>query len=262
MRNRHGDFIWYELMTSDVKGAQAFYKAILGWEIVDSEMPDMDYRLAFAGDFPIGGIMELPAEAAEAGGKPIWVGYIAVDDVDASIERILSAGGTLLMPATEIPEVGRFAMLLDPDGTPFYVMRGATDDISEAYAANKIGHCGWNELSAKNMDSAMEFYSAQFDWTMGLEMDMGPMGVYRFIERDGQGFGGIMQSHEQSPPLWSFYFRVADINSAVDKIEALGGKVVNGPSEVPGGDYIINGIDPQGVMFSLVGNRSNESPLT
>lgn len=256
MRNRHGDFIWYELLTTDVDQAQAFYRAIVDWEIVDSEMPGMDYRLVFAGQSPIAGLMRLPQEAIDAGGKPLWAGYIAVDDVDASVERIQKAGGSLQMPATDIPEVGRMAMVTDLDGIPFYVMRGATDEPSDAYAANKVGHCGWNELAAKNMSGAMEFYSEQFDWTMGFEMDMGPMGIYKFIERDGQGFGGIMQSSEQAgPPLWSFYFRVADIDAAVDKVNANGGKVLHGPAEVPGGDYIVNATDPQGVLFSLLGNR-------
>ncbi len=254
MRNRHGDFIWYELLTTDVDKAQAFYSAVVGWEIVNSEMPGMDYRLAFAGESPIGGLMRIPQEAIDAGGKPIWAGYIAVDDVDASIEKIVASGGQLLMPATQIPEVGRIAMLTDLDGIPFYIMRGATDEPSDAYAANKVGHCGWNELAAKDMSGAMKFYSEQFDWTMGFEMDMGPMGIYKFIERDEQGFGGIMQASDESgPPLWSFYFRVPSIEDAVEKVQALGGKVVHGPAEVPGGDLIINAIDPQGVLFSLVG---------
>ena len=263
MRNRQGDFIWYELMSTDVDKAQAFYSIVLDWEIVNSEMPDMDYRLAFAGESPIGGLMRLPQEAIEAGGKPIWAGYIAVDDVDASIVTIMEAGGQVLMPATEIPEVGRIAMVTDPDGIPFYIMRGATDEPSDAYEPNKIGHCGWNELAAKDMSSAMAFYSTQFNWTMGFEMDMGPMGTYRFIERDGQGFGGIMQASEGAgPALWSFYFRVRDIEEAAEKVKSQGGKVLHGPAEVPGGDYIINGLDPQGVLFSLVGQRQSGSELS
>lgn len=256
MRNRHGDFVWYELMTNDLDGAQQFYSAILGWTVADSGTPRMDYRLASADKAQIAGLMRLPQEAADAGGRPSWVGYIAVDDVDMSIERIVSAGGTLLLPATEILSLGRIAMLADLDGIPFYIMCGFADDLSTAYAENALGHCAWNELAAQDMQGAMRFYSEQFGWTMGFEMDMGDMGAYRFIERDGKGFGGINQAGERSaPPQWSFYFRVADIDAAVEQVSNRGGEIVQGPVEVPGGDYAVNGIDPQGVAFALVGKR-------
>jgi predicted enzyme related to lactoylglutathione lyase len=259
MRNQHGDFIWYELLTTDLKGAVKFYSAVLDWGVEDSGQPNMDYRLAFAEDAPIAGLMTMPQEAISAGALPIWVGYVAVDDVDLAVAKIEASGGSVQMPAFDVPEVGRMAMVMDADGIPFYVMRGATDDTSDSFALNEVGHCGWNELAAKNLDGAVKFYGEQFGWTKGFEMDMGDMGAYKFFEQKGNAIGGMMQANDNAgPAMWSFYFRVADIDAAAEKIAAAGGKILHGPAQVPGDDFAINGLDPQGVLFALVGRRTNK----
>lgn len=259
MRNQHGDFIWYELLTSDLDGAVQFYSAILDWGVEDSGQPDLDYRLGFAEEAPVAGMMKMPQEAINAGAQPVWVGYVGVDDVDLAVSKIQAAGGTVQMPAFEVPEIGRMAMVTDPDGIPFYVMRGATDDTSDAFTLDKVGHCGWNELAAKNLDGAVKFYGEQFGWSTGFEMDMGEMGFYKFFEQQGHAIGGMMQANENAgPAMWSFYFRVADIDKTAEKIIASGGKILHGPAQVPGNDFIINGLDPQGVLFSVVGTRKSE----
>lgn len=259
MRNQHGDFLWYELLTADLEGAVTFYKEVLDWEIEDSGHEAMDYRLGFAGEAPIAGLMTMPPEAISAGAKPAWVGYVAVDDVDQAVAKIQASGGSVQMPVFEVAQVGRMAMVSDPDGIPFYVMRGATDDSSDAFALDRVGHCGWNELAAKKLDGAVQFYSEQFGWRMGFEMDMGDMGFYKFFEQDGKAIGGMMQASENAgPPMWSFYFRVADIDTAAAKIGTAGGKILHGPAQVPGNDFIINGLDAQGVFFSVVGPRASE----
>jgi len=260
MRNQHGDFIWYELLTTDINAAVKFYKAVLDWEVEDAGHPDMEYRLAFAEDMAIGGMMTMPEEAISAGAQPVWMGYVGVDDVDAAVANIVAAGGRLQMPAFEVPEVGRMAMVMDSDGIPFYVMRGSTDDTSDAFALDKIGHCGWNELAAKNLDQAIKFYGEQFGWTTGFEMDMGSMGVYKFFEQKDNAIGGMMQANDNAgPAMWTFYFRVADIDAAGEKITAAGGKILHGPAQVPDNDFIINGLDPQGVFFALVGASASKS---
>jgi predicted enzyme related to lactoylglutathione lyase len=232
---------------------------VLDWGVEDSGQPNMDYRLAFAEDAPIAGLMTMPQEAISAGALPIWVGYVAVDDVDLAVAKIEASGGSVQMPAFDVPEVGRMAMVMDADGIPFYVMRGATDDTSDSFALNEVGHCGWNELAAKNLDGAVKFYGEQFGWTKGFEMDMGDMGAYKFFEQKGNAIGGMMQANDNAgPAMWSFYFRVADIDAAAEKIAAAGGKILHGPAQVPGDDFAINGLDPQGVLFALVGRRTNK----
>jgi uncharacterized protein len=260
MSNRHGDFIWYELLTSDAGAAQAFYGDIFGWTARDSGQSAMDYRLLKASDGDVGGLMQINDEMKAGGARPVWLGYIAVDDVDASVASITRAGGSAQMPAMDVPKVGRIAMMTDPQGAPFYVMRGASDQESHAFAYDRprLGHCAWNELATSDRPAAMTFYAGQFGWKKDGEMDMGPMGAYEFVRRGAvEGmFAGVMTKPAEMPvSLWTYYFRVADIDEAVSRTKARGGKIAHGPVEIPGGDFAVNAIDPQGAMFAFVGPR-------
>ena len=257
MANKHGDFIWYELITSDADAAREFYGAVLEWTVADSGMPGMDYRIINAPEHSVGGMMAITQDMADHGARPAWVGYIAVDEVDKCVESVVSGGGHTLMPAMDIPEVGRIAMVTDPQGAPFYVMKpgGDGESLAFAYDQPRIGHCAWNELVTSDQQAAWHFYGMRFGWVKDGAMDMGAMGSYDFI-RHGAMVGAIMKgTAEMGPPHWNHYFRVADIDAAKTAVEGSGGTVINGPHEVPGGDYVINGIDPQGAHFALVGKR-------
>ena len=143
MPNQHGEFIWYELSTDNADAAQHFYGAILGWRVTDSGQPNMDYRILHARDEntgewrPIGGLMALTEEMKQCGARPLWLGYIGVNDVDRAVAKVTELGGSVQMPATDIPDVGRLAMVTDPQGTPFYVMRGNSDEASLAFASDR-----------------------------------------------------------------------------------------------------------------------------
>lgn len=263
MINKHGEFIWYELCTPDADGAQAFYSAVIGWDIADSLTPDMDYRIVHATDdengerVPVGALAQLSDEMQVCGAQPVWLGYIAVDDVDASVNRIVAAGGAVSMPATDIADVGRIALVTDPQGAPFYLMRGIHESPSAAFAADRprVGHCAWNELATTDPEAAKDFYFAEFGWTKDGELPMGAQGNYEFIRHNGL-IGAVMPKPDERPgSLWSYYFRVANIDLAVEAIGTSGGTLVMGPEEIPGGDFIVIGIDPQGALFSLIGAR-------
>ena len=258
MPNKHGDFIWYELLTDNAELAQGFYASILGWEFADSGQAAMDYRIITSKDnIGIGGLMQITPEMKAGGAQPIWLGYIAVDDVDASVDQIVAAGGAVLMPAMDIPDVGRIAMLCDPQGALFYIMRGLSDEASLAFAVDRPrdGHCAWNELMSSDPAGALAFYSTEFGWVKDGAMDMGPMGTYEFLRHDYM-FGALMPTPAAMPrPMWNYYFRVSDIDIAIQKVKTGGGKIVNGPHQIPGGDYTIQGTDPQGASFALVGKR-------
>lgn len=257
MANRHGDFFWYELMTSDADAAQGFYGPLLGWDFAAYPAPGMDYRTFAAGENSIGGLMPLTAEMQAGGARPLWAGYILVDDVDATATAIAADGGTVLMPANDIPDVGRIAMVADPSGAPFYVMKPARDDgesLSFAKYAPTDGHCAWNELMAGDQQAAHAFYTGLFGWEKADTIDMGPMGNYDMYRNGDYTLGAIMQKSPEMPAsLWSFYFRVPEITPAAEYVTANGGQVINGPMEIPGGEFVFNAIDPQGAMFSIIG---------
>ena len=254
MSNPHGTFIWYELLTADPKKAKAFYDQVVGWNIDAEPAPvGMDYRMIVAPDGMAGGVMGLNAEMQANGARPVWLGYLGVDDVDASVAAVTAAGGQVHMPATDIPDVGRIAMVTDPQGVPFYVMRGASDESSTAYQRMGMGHVSWNELQTPDDAAALAFYGKHFGITKIGAMPMGEMGDYSFIantESNGDAIGAVMKA--QSRPGWGFYFRVPDIDAAKAKVEGAGGKVLQGPMEVPGGEWVLNAQDPEGVSFGLV----------
>ncbi|MCO6415398.1 VOC family protein [Siccirubricoccus sp. KC 17139] len=259
MPNPHGVFIWYELLTSDPQAAASFYGAVLGWKAKVPEIPgvpETGYRLFSTGETEVAGLMALPPGAAEQGMGPGWLGYVGVEDVDAAAAAILAAGGAQHMPPTDIPGVGRFAFLADPQGVPFYVMRGASPQASTAFDRTRPGHCHWNELTAPDPVAALAFYGKQFGWERQGAMPMGSLGEYQFIALQGKVLGAIMPKLPDSPrAAWNFYFGVADIDAAAKAVTGAGGTIHHGPEEVPGELFIIVGSDPQGAAFGLVGPR-------
>ncbi|HVE01777.1 MAG TPA: VOC family protein [Sphingomicrobium sp.] len=257
--NPRGDYIWYELMTPDPEGSKAFYDAVVGWNIGKAEEAYNGYRMIGTDGGFAGGVLPLNAEMQQHGARPTWLGYIHVTDVDQSIKSIEQAGGKALMPATDIPNVGRIAMVADPQGAPFYVMKpippeGRENEPSTVFSPGKDGRCSWNELSTSDPVAARRFYGEQFGWTSDEFMDMGEHGEYRFFDHHGVRLGAVsgMMNQDQHPH-WRYYFRVPSVSKAKETAEAKGGKVVMGPMEVPGGDHIIIGFDPQGAEFALVG---------
>lgn len=262
MANIQGDWIWYELMTTDAEAAQAFYGKVIGWSFKKAEggNPDLDYRGIVADDGEhAGGILPLTKAMCDEGARPGWLGYIAVDDVDIAVASIAKAGGSVIIPASDIPGIGRFAMLTDPAGAVFYVMRGAMDDhTSTVFAkhAPRNGHCAWNELATSDQNGALAFYKEQFGWTQDGAMDMGAMGSYAFLRHDNVMIGAITPKPPQmAQSAWTFYFRVADIAKAEAAIRESGGTVLHGPHPVPGDDMIIIGLDPQDASFAIVGKK-------
>jgi uncharacterized protein len=265
VKNQHGDFIWYELLTKDADAASDFYGKVIGWTSKSAGQPGMDYRFFSSGDGSdaedgVGGYMAITADLAAHGARPCWTGYIGVDDVDATVTAVIAKGGTVLMPAIDLAGVGRMAMVADPQGAPFYVMRGVSEEASHAFAAYepKVGHCAWNELSTIDPVAAKAFYGGLFGWIKDGDMDMGPMGKYEFLKASGGRFalGAVMPKMPQMPAsLWIYYFRVADIDVAVSTIKANGGTLLQEPMMIPGGDYSLTAMDPHGAAFGLVGAR-------
>ena len=257
--NPAGDFIWYELMTPDAEGSKTFYDAVVGWNIGEGVAEYNGYRIIGTADGGFtGGVLPITDEMQQHGARPTWLGYLNVRDVDAKVAEIESAGGKTLMGATDIPNVGRIAMVADPQGAPFYVMKpippeGKENQASTVFSPTDQGRCAWNELSTSDPVAARQFYGQQFGWTSDNFMPMGEHGEYRFIDNEGLTLGAIAGAMNGQHPHWSFYFKVPSISKAKDTVEAKGGKVIMGPMEVPGGDRIVIGIDPQGAEFALVG---------
>jgi len=260
--NPQGDFIWYELMTPDPDGAKAFYDAVVGWEISGEGPAEYNgYRMIGRSDGKFaGGLLPLTPEMQQHGARPTWLGYVYVPDVDETIASIEAAGGKALMPATDVPNVGRIAMVADPQGAPFYVMRpippeGDPNAQSDVFSTSAQQRVNWNELSTSDPAAARRFYGEQFGWDSAEFMPMGEMGDYRFIDHHGQRLGALCGTMPGQQSRWRYYIRVPSIAKAKELVEGNGGTVAMGPHEVPTGDWILIGTDPQGAEFALVGGK-------
>jgi uncharacterized protein len=257
MPGQHGDFIWYELMSTNPNAAVIFYSAVIGWRARAANGSARDYWIFSIGEAEVAGMMKIAANTA-AGMRPCWLGYVGADDVDAAAADIVQAGGTRHVPPTDIPGIGRFALLADPQGAMFYVMRSSMEGGSTSFAPTKTGHCSWNELATDDQAAALAFYRDRFGWEKGDVLPMGEMGDYQFITHHGQTFGAVMTRMASGPrPGWTFYFAIDDIDLAARTVGDHGGAIHHGPSEIPGGSFIIIASDPQGAMFGLVGPRKH-----
>ncbi|MGE5562302.1 MAG: VOC family protein [Bacillota bacterium] len=255
--NPEGDFIWYELMTRDPDGAKAFYGSVVGWTVGEAAPEFNGYRMIGRSDGgSAGGVLPITPDMEEHGARPLWLGYINVNDVDAKVASIEVAGGKALMGPTDIPNVGRIAMVADPQGAPFYVMKpippaGDPKARSDVFSPTEVQRCAWNELVTSDLDAARRFYPEQFGWTLGDIMPMGPMGDYQFIQQDGQMIGAMFAPGDRQPG-WRFCFRVEDLDRSIEAVRAGGGQILFGPAEVPGGGMIIQATDPEGAFFMLI----------
>jgi predicted enzyme related to lactoylglutathione lyase len=250
MTRTHDEFIWYELATTDPPAAEAFYRAVVGWQMADAGQPGIRYTILSAGQRGVGGIAALPPEA-----RPGWTGYIGVANTDAKAAHIAESGGRIYRPPDDIPNVGRFAVVADPGGAMFMLLTPLPrQQEPPPLPRNAPGSIGWHELYAGNgQEAAFRFYSTHFGWTTIELMDMGEMGKYRIFGADGVPFGGMMDKPAAAPAsAWNFYVNVEGIDAAVQRITANGGQVLMGPHEVPGGSWIVQALDPQGINFALV----------
>jgi uncharacterized protein len=252
MNDHTGKFVWYEWMGEDLQGAADFYGHVVGWKMGDPGMASFPYKVGAVKDHGVVGMLTTPPEAKAMGAPPCWTGYVWVENVDAGVDKLKGAGGRALRPPMDIPNIGRFAIVSDPQGAAFALFRDAGGDRPAAPPPETPGLVGWRELHAGDGEKAFAFYAGQFGWKEASQFDMGPMGVYRLFETGGQQ-GGIMTKSPQGPgPCWLYYFNVEAADAAVARVTAKGGKALHGPHEVPGGQWATQCADREGAMFGLV----------
>lgn len=246
-----GRLVWTELMTTDTKAAETFYDKVVGWTsepFGNSPTPYTQFKRS--GGAGVGGLLERPADMHM---PPFWSMYIAVPTIEDAVANIKRLGGREISEVIDVPTVGRMQMLKDPQGAAFYIIQPEPRD-NPADRDPEVGEASWLELMTTDAPAAMNFYQELFGWQPSDAMDMGDMGKYQMFNRGPRMIGGMMNKPKemaQAPPHWAIYFRVPDINAAAERVKANGGTILNGPMEVPGGDWILNAMDPQGAAFAL-----------
>ena len=249
--------LWYELMTSDMNAADAFYRAVVGWESAPFEGSPQPYTMFKRNaETPVAGLMTKPADVPA---PPFWAMYIGVPDLETAAGKVQRFGGREVSPVIDIPTVGRMQMMTDPQGAAFFIYEPSADTPLGEEGPPQVGEASWHELMTTDAPAAMEFYRMVFGWQPSEALDMGPSGKYQMFNRPHGMIGGMMNKPPEMadvPPNWQIYFRVADLDAAVERIKANGGQILNGPMEVPGGDRVVNAMDPQGAAFALHEKKS------
>lgn len=247
-----GRFVWHELMTTDTDAAGAFYSKVMPWKTQPSGMPG--YTLWVMGKSRAGGLMALPEDPQGAG--PHWLTYIGTPSVDSTLEGVQRLGGKVLKGATDIPNVGRYAVVSDPQGVTFAVYTPAPGSADGANVGGgaALGGYSWHELATTDVSAALNFYTELFGWEKGPTHPMGgDVGDYQLVTQGGQQIGGLYKSSPAAmPPSWLTYVNVADIDKAANAVKGGGGRIINGPMQVPGGSWIAQATDPQGGMFAVI----------
>jgi uncharacterized protein len=249
-----GRFLWHELMSSDTGSAAAFYGKVIGWKAQSWE-GDVNYSMWIAPTGSVGGLMALPAEAAAMGALPSWLLYIGTPNVDATVSDAGRLGARILKGATEIPNVGRFAVVADPQGATFAAFTPSSEMGPPGTPPEpKLGEFAWHELATTDRQGAFGFYRDLFGWEKTGAVDMGPMGEYLLFGKAGKGVGGMYDKPKdvQAPPHWLCYVRVDDAASVAARVARSGGRLLHGPAQVPGGDWIAQLLDPQGAAIAVV----------
>jgi uncharacterized protein len=247
-------FAWYELLTTDLPAAQSFYGKVIGWDVQDASTPQFAYRLFRAGDAPVAGLMELPLAGRKKGAMPRWVGYIAVRNVDGAVDRLKTLGGAVYVPPTD-SNIGRIAVVTDPQTATFALVGGLKYAATPASDAGTPGRVGWHELLAGQSKTAFDFYSALFGWEEA-HADGEMVDSYRLFAAGGHILGGMFTKFAATPvPFWLYYFEVPDLDTAMDQVKAGGGRIAQGPINLVAGSWAARCIDPQGAMFALLGRR-------
>ena len=258
MADSHGSFAWYELMTTDMEAAKAFYAGVVGWGAQDVSMPGTTYTLFTAGGALISGLTELSEDARKIGLRPSWLGYVAVDDVDASAERLKQLGGALHVPPTETPNISRFSIAADPQTATIALLKWLDGGQAPSAEFDAPGRVSWHELVAADLEAAFAFYRELFGWQKA-GADTGPAGTYQLFSVGEQTIGGMFTKPVAEPvPFWLYYFNVGDIDAAIRRVTAGGGAILDGPIEVPGKRWIARCADPQGAIFALAGKRAHD----
>jgi len=255
-----GLFVWHEVGTTDLRAGEDFYAKVAGWK-AESWSQNPSYKLFVARREPKAGLYLITETVNAVPTPPSWLSYIGTPDVDATVRQSVELGGKVIVSAYNVPSVGRMAHLQDPQGAAFAV---SSQEQRSRYKDPQPGDFSWHELLTSNWQTAFDFYSKLFGWEKMESMDMGPQGMYHIFGAGGHQLGGLFNPGGLPPggPLWIPYVMVADARRTAESAKENGATIAHGPSEVPGGDWVFTGIDPQGAMFAVHSKKRVAAPVT
>jgi predicted enzyme related to lactoylglutathione lyase len=245
-----GKLVWFELVSNDARRAQQFYGEVLGWKVKQFAMGGgFTYDMICTGDSLDTMIGGYTTPRRDQGAH--WIGYVSVDDVDAAARVASAAGGRVVEPPADIPGVGRWARIADPQGAELALLRNSDGDPPDVAQAPH-GAFLWHELHTTDAPGAAAFYEKVVGYTDRAQ-DMGPGGTYHVLSRDGVDRGGIMgDAGAGTVPHWLPYVSVDDVDAVVARATRLGGKLCMGPTDIPGIGRFGVFQDPTGAALAVM----------
>ncbi|HEV2700503.1 MAG TPA: VOC family protein [Steroidobacteraceae bacterium] len=252
-----GQFLWHELLTPDPGAGATFYSKAFGWNAQPWE-GDANYTMLSHATGPVGGARVVGKDPLADKAGPNWLTYVGVADLAAAISTAESKGGRVIHPVTGVAaDGGRYAVITDPQGAAIGLYEAGAG-MTDANAAQMAGPAAWHELTAEDPVAALQFYKALFGWEVLNTHPMGgEVGDYLVFGTGSTQLGGAFKrSRDHSGrPRWLVYIHVPSVTAGVASVLAAGGKVLNGPHQVPGGDWIAQVADAQGVQLAIHGPK-------
>ena len=254
-------FTWYELFTTDVTAAAAFYRDVVGWDTKDASPSGQRY-LQFTADekIPVAGLMELPEESRKHGARPGWMGYVGVRDVSATAVQIRRLGGTVYVPPTAT-NIGRISVVADPYAAAFGLIDRQQTAPQQPADDGKLGRIGWHELFAADLQKEVTFYCQLFGWQKA-DAQYHFTDAYLTLSAGEQVIAGAFKKGPAAPgAYWLFYFNVEDLDVAAERVRAAGGLISCNDEALPSGLWVAHCTDPQGAVFALRGKRKQATKV-
>jgi hypothetical protein len=248
--NAPGKFVWRGLTTTDPETAKKFYASLLGWEYVETTVLGRPYSVARLGKTPIGGIHAPKAE--NAGKTPShWLSYMSVADVDASVAKAKAEGAAVLAGPLEVGKVGRAAVLKDPQGAPFGLVRLSAGDPADPPSPVE-GTFFWNEYLTHDLDATLAFYNGLVPFE--LTVSKSEAGAGYAVLKHGRARAGVFRlpdTKKDVPPNWLPYVLVSDPAGLAAKVAGLGGRVLLEPRPEHRKGSLAVVADPTGGVLAL-----------
>jgi predicted enzyme related to lactoylglutathione lyase len=249
-----GTFSWVDLGTTDREGAKSFYAGLFGWDAVDNPMGDEGtYSIMTVGGASVAAIYDQPSQQREAGVPPFWFSYVTVASADDAAAAAKDAGGSVHAEPFDVFDAGRMAVIADPTGAMFGVWE-PRENIG-AGLVNEVGALTWNELVTNDVESASNFYTELFGWSIE-EIDTGGGPRMWSIGHEGGASGQngnvrkLGPGEEGTPPVWTAYFGVESVDATLANAGGAGGTTLVPGTDVPAGRFAVLR-DPQGAAFAI-----------
>lgn len=246
-----GEFSWVDLLTPEIAAARAFYTGVFDWRAGEPAGPEGGgYTQLYCADRVVLGMVGMDQAERTTGMPASWTSYVSVVSADATAARAVELGAKLEMPPLDVFDMGRMALLADPDGARFAIWQPRSH-IGATLRDEPVSLC-WNELHTQHPERSQEFYAALFAWTFRATPGAAP-GGYVEIFNGAKANGGMLPLPPAMPmpSCWVPYFAVSDCDASVRRIRAGGGQIHRPAEDIEPGRFAVAS-DPQGGLFCVI----------